>query len=220
MEKMDWRRAKLFSPDIILADIMMPKMDGLTFTKNLKSDKMLNHVPIILLTAKADQESINEGLRVGAEGYLTKPFNEEEVLSRIKNLLSLRDKLKERYQGSALLEMEKNIDKTQREFINQLNDIIIENLGNENFGIPELTQKLNTNHVSLNKKIKTLTGVTSSNYIKKLRLKYAYNLLINSDLQINEISYKIGVPDPTYFTKVFKAEYKELPSQLRERYKK
>ena len=209
-------KSKQYGPDIILADVMMPIMDGLSFTREVKSDKMLDHIPIVLLTAKADQESINEGLRAGAEGYLTKPFDDDEVLSRLDNLISLKDKLKKKYGVSILTRMDKNKNDSQWGFISELNQIITENLGNEKFGIPELCSHLNTNHVTLNKKIKSLTGVTSSNYIKKFRLKVAYNLIVETDLHINEVSYKIGISDPTYFTKLFKTEYDILPSRLRE----
>tara|TARA_B100000497_G_C7683753_1_gene413964 strand:+ start:1400 stop:2071 length:672 start_codon:yes stop_codon:yes gene_type:complete len=208
--------AKSYPPDIILADIMMPVMDGLEFTKIIKSDRILNHIPVILLTARADQNSINEGLKIGAEGYLTKPFNEEEVLSRMDNLIKLKEKLKEKYGGVVFSEIEKNVDRGQKEFIKELNEIITENLTNEKFGIPELTKRLGTNHVTLNKKIKALTGVTSSNYIKRFRLNVAHKYIAETNLNLNEISFKIGISDPTYFTKLFKAEFQILPSKLRE----
>ncbi|NND32487.1 MAG: response regulator, partial [Saprospiraceae bacterium] len=209
-------QAREIVPDIIISDIMMPEKDGYEVCATLKEDIRTSHIPIILLTAKADQQAKREGLKTGADAYLTKPFDKEELVIRIDNLLALRRKLQTFYNN---LELAQPIDSStltkEEHFLQELQQTIEENLSNENFSISYLCRKMAMSRSQLHNKLKALTGLSASHFIRAIRLEKAKKYLQDSDLNISEVAYEVGFRTPVYFTQVFTEEVGVSPSRYR-----
>ncbi len=200
-------------PDLIISDVMMPEVDGYTLCKTLKEDERSSHIPIILLTAKADHLSKIEGLQKGAEAYLSKPFKQDELLIRLQQLIALRRRLQAKYNGATF-----EVDAATRqedEFVLNVRQLILEQLDDGDFGIPQLSRALHINRVHLHRKIKALTGKTAAHFIRHIRLQEGRRLLLHTDLNISEIAYDVGFKDPAYFTRVFTESFGESPSAMR-----
>ena len=203
-------------PDIILSDVMMPKKDGFELCQTLKTDVRTSHIPIVLLTAKADQDARLSGLERGADAYLTKPFNKEELFIQLKNLIEVRRKLQERYSSiEALPPSQDVVFKEEDQFIENLRKIIEENFEDENFGIAELCREAAMSRAQLHRKIKALTGHSTSIFTRSIRLQKAKELLQTTTLNISEIAYTVGFSNPNYFTMVFSEKYGQSPSDFR-----
>lgn len=200
-------------PDLIISDIMMPEVDGYTLCDTLKKDERSNHIPIVLLTAKADHASKIKGLQKGADAYLAKPFNQEELLVRLQQLLELRRKLQLKYKSENFA-IETATQK-EDEFVIRVRQLIMDHLDDDSYSIPLLSRDLQINRVHLHRKIKALTGKTAAHFIRQIRLQEGRRLLLNTDLHISEIAYNIGFKDPAYFTRVFTELYGESPSAMR-----
>ena len=172
------RIASVLTPDIIICDVMMPEADGLEVTKHLKEEKSTSHIPIILLTAKATQRAKNEGLIHGADAYLTKPFDKQELFIRLEQLIAIRKKIHSHFAKGVLFPkgQEVNISEKDRTFLNQLSQYIKENLANENLEVEQLQQVVNLSRTQLYKKLKALTGMSTSKYRKTIRLEVAKEL--------------------------------------------
>lgn len=205
-------------PDIIVSDVMMPLMNGLELCQSLKKDTRTSHIPIILLTAKSDVASRIEGLKKGADDYLAKPFHEEELLVRLKNLLKIRHQLQERYSDlynkpfSSLSESE---SKNEDEFILNLKEIFEQHLLDSKFDLNLLSKKMFLSRSQFGRKVKALTGKSPTLYLRLLRLQKARHLLLNSKRSIKEIAYEVGFSDPNYFTRSYVEEFGESPSKTR-----
>ena len=203
-------------PDIIISDVMMPRKDGFELCQTLKTDERTSHIPIVLLTAKADQESRISGLERGADAYLTKPFNKQELFVRLKNLLKIRKKLQERYGTLEELAPTQEIAFQQEdEFIGKVRSAIEENLDDESFGIVELCRTVAMSRAQLHRKIKALTTISTSHFIRSIRLIKAKELLRTTDLNVSEIAYEVGFSNPKYFSMVFSDEFDQSPSEFR-----
>lgn len=203
-------------PDLIISDVMMPQKDGFELCQTLKKDFRTSHIPIILLTAKADMESNLAGLEYGADAYLTKPFNSRELRTRVRKLIELRDTLREKYQ--ALSEPVSSISGASgpdEAFFKNLRDIIEVYSGDEEFHVASLCQKLGVSRVQLFRKLKALTGNSASEFVRSYRLNKAKGLLIQTDLNISEIAFEVGFKDPAYFTRAFSKKFGIAPSALR-----
>lgn len=209
-------------PDIIISDVMMPKKNGFELCNYLKEDQRTSHIPIILLTAKADVESRITGLQQGADDYLAKPFHEEELLIRMQNLLIIRQKLQARYQDlysqplPALPESEANVPAKEDAFILNLKEAFEARIDDPDFDALALTQELHLSRSQLGRKVKALTGRSLSVYLRSLRLQKAKSLLQASDLSIKEIAYEVGFPTPNYFSTSYIDEFGETPTDTRE----
>ena len=205
-------------PDIIISDVMMPEKDGFEVVEILKNDERTSHIPIILLTAKVDIESKLEGLQKGADAYLAKPFNKNELLIRLQNLVDIRKRLQEKYSGLSLVSSNvltnSNSDLEDR-FLGKVNLVIREHLDQPEFSIPELSQKMVLSQSQLYRKIKALTGHSTVAYIRRYRLYHGKELLQQSDLTISEISYRVGFASVKYFSDAFFQEFDERPSNIR-----
>ena len=199
------------TPDIIITDVMMPEMDGIEVCSKLKSNIRTSHIPVIMLTAKADQRSKLEGLGVGADVYLTKPFDEQELLVTIENLLSARKKYQQHYSSKKTLA---DMGNNESDFIKKIENIIEQNLSNENFTMSHLCELVHLERSQLYRKVKALTGTTPAKMIKQRRLDKAYKLLKSQKGPISEITYQCGFKDVSYFSKQFKDAYGKSPSQL------
>ena len=201
-------------PDLIVSDIMMPEMDGLELTHTLKTDLKTCHIPIILLTAKASQEQKLEGLEEGADSYIPKPFNSRHLQIRVKKLLELRKKMQERYKGQLLVaEDDKDLSRLDRRFLNKISQIVEEHRDKEEFSVEELSLLLGLSRVHVYRKIKKLTGMSVSEFVRSVKLKLSLNLIKNSGKTMAEIAYEVGFSSPSYFTKCFKDQFGMSPSE-------
>jgi signal transduction histidine kinase/CheY-like chemotaxis protein/AraC-like DNA-binding protein len=205
-------------PDIIISDVMMPRLDGLHMCKEIKHDERTSHIPIILLTAKADIESKIAGLECGADVYLEKPFYQKELRAQLLNLSQTRLRLRERYTNLENLDetSDKSIQKEDA-FIIRLREIIIKSMHEQNFGVSELCNKVGMSRTQLHNKIKALTGHSTSHFIKIVRVQKATRLLQTSEMNISQVAIEVGVESLPYFTRIFKKETGLSPSKFREK---
>jgi signal transduction histidine kinase/ligand-binding sensor domain-containing protein/DNA-binding response OmpR family regulator len=201
-------------PDLIVSDVMMPVMDGIEFCKQIKTTKQTSHIPVILLTAKTTNEQIVEGFETGADDYVTKPFNFEILLSRIRNLIKQRESMRKTFNKQIQVEpSEITVTSLDEKLIQKAIALIEKNISNPDFSVEELSKELGMSRVHLYKKLTSITGKSPIEFIRILRLKRAAQLLQKSQLSISEIAYEVGFNNPKYFAKYFKAEFNKLPSQ-------
>ncbi|MBC8883483.1 response regulator [Flavobacterium piscinae] len=205
------------TPDIIISDIMMPIKNGFELCETLKQDIKTNHIPIILLTAKASQEDKISGLSIGADAYLTKPFNKKELLIRVAQLIELRKTLQKKYNLDTNLSftIHNSADNKNDEFINNVIETIQNNMEDPNFNAFYLARTLNLSESQLYRKLKALTNTSTAIFIRKIRLLKAKQLLKTTTLSISEIAYATGFNDPSWFSKAFKEEFDISPSDIR-----
>ncbi|MCP4153855.1 MAG: response regulator [bacterium] len=200
-------------PDLIVSDVMMPEMDGYELCRQLKKDIKVSHIPIILLTARASDQSVVEGLETGADDYITKPFNTRILTARIRNLIECRSHLQQKIQKEMLLQpAEIAVSSMDQEFIEELKKLIKKNLSDPEFHVVELSQKLYMNRVTLYRKIKALTGDTPTQFLRSYRLKWAAQLLKDKGISVSEVALKVGFSNFGYFSKCFKEKFHQQPS--------
>ena len=193
---------------------MMPKLSGNELCIQLKQDINYSHIPIILLTAKSSDKSKLEGLNTGADDYMTKPFNIDELKLRIKNLLKNREIIKEKFAGNLVPKIEElALNSTDESFLLEINKLIIEHISQDTFTVNELAEELSMSRTSLNRKLNAITGKQPNKYILSIKLNQAENLLKSSKLSVSEIAYNSGFKSLSYFTKVFKEEFGVKPSE-------
>jgi YesN/AraC family two-component response regulator len=192
-------------PALIVCDLKMPNKDGYEVCDTLKKDVRTSHIPIVLLTAKSDEESRIEGLRHGADAYLAKPFNQEELFVRLEKLHELRLALQARYSSLETIEHSQHcIDDA---FILKVRSIVEDHLSDDNFGVPELCKAIGMSRSQLHLKLKALTNRSTSHNIRAIRLHKAKKLLKTSDLNVTQVAYEVGFNDPAYFTRSFSEEF-------------
>ena len=210
-------KARSLSPDIIISDVLMPKMKGTEMCSVIKSDRDLCHIPVILLTALHSTESKLEGLNTHADDYVTKPFDSKLLLARVDNLLRLRRMLKKQFEQQPIEEVDmSNINPLDRDLIRRTTEIIDSNIGNLNFDIPTLCKEVGMSRSLFFNKFKSLMGMTPNAYIQSCRLKYAAKLLkTEPHLTIAEIADKCGFETPIYFSRCFKKQFGVPPLQYR-----
>ena len=205
-------------PKLIICDVMMPVMDGLEFTRQLKQNMATSHIPVILLTARSLSEQREEGYGTGADSYLTKPFSGSVLLARVDNLLRSRTMLRSLFSGDKKEEAaEEQLGSRDQTFINRLRDSIRQNMGDSDFTVERLGEEVGLSRVQLYRKVKALTGQTPVDLLKKARLERARLLVEKTDKSISEIAYEVGFTAPSYFNKCFKDEFGVSPGVLRER---
>ena len=204
-------------PDLVICDVMMPVMDGLEFTKQLKTNTATSHIPVIMLTAKNLEEHRAEGYEHGADSYITKPFHSKVLLARIENLLRQRQLLKNLYQGTKEAEKEiseAHLEDRDKQFLKQLQAIIQKNLSDSDFGVEDMGQQIGLSRVQLYRKVKAMTGSSVVDLLRKARLAKARRLLETRSMSVSEVAYEVGFSAPSYFTKCFKEEYGMLPGDV------
>ncbi|MEZ5043254.1 MAG: two-component regulator propeller domain-containing protein [Saprospiraceae bacterium] len=200
-------------PDIIISDVMMPEVDGFELCQTLKTDERTSHIPIILLTAKADLGSRIEGLETGADAYLAKPFDKKELLVRLQKLIELRQKLQNRYRQLGLVPLAKGIRPNREDdFLKKISEAIEAHLDDEQFGVEQLCRDIGVSRIQLYRKLKALTNWSPAQLILQTRLQTARQLLFNTDLQVGEVAGQVGFKDHSHFTKLYKEAFGELPS--------
>ena len=213
-------------PNLIITDVMMPFVDGFEMCRQLRGDERTSHVPIIMLTAKADMESKIEGLQQGADVYLEKPFHREELLVRIKMLLEMRQNLQQYYLKRAGLECSIlppeistdsiiNDTELEDEFVKKIRKVIEENISENNFSVEQLCKLVFMSHSQLHRKLEALIGCPPNKFIRIIRLNKAKALLENTSNSIASIAQDCGFSDPGYFARVFKQEYQLTPQEWR-----
>jgi signal transduction histidine kinase/DNA-binding response OmpR family regulator len=202
-------------PNLIVCDVMMPGVDGFEVTRRLKEDFLTSHIPIILLTAHSSEEHRLEGIQAGADAYITKPFSIKYLVARIVKLIEQREKLQQKFAqepGTPLLPI--SVTNKDREFIDKIHDLIERNISDIDFSVDTFAQTAGMGRTNFYKKVKGITGHSPNEYLRIVRMKKAAELLATTDLNVSEVSYKIGINDPFYFSKCFKAQFGKSPSQF------
>lgn len=200
-------------PDLVISDVMMPGESGLEFSQRIRANERTNHIPLILLTGKKSQEDRLSGLQAGADVYLTKPFHRKELLIRIQGILTSRQRLQQKYQAGDF-SIQSTTQATDT-FMQQVAKIISAEIDNEDLSVEALAKQLHLSRVQLFRKIKALTGITPTLFIRQIRLQHAQKLLRESDQSISEIAYASGFKDPGYFSRVYKEQFGHSPSEIR-----
>ncbi|HEY3401917.1 MAG TPA: response regulator, partial [Ohtaekwangia sp.] len=208
-----WKKSLSYFPDLIVSDVMMPEMNGIEFCRKIKSDQRVSHIPVILLTARTSEEQRLEGFDTGADDYINKPFNFEILESRIRNLISQREKLQKTLsKASGVKASELNITSLDEKLIQNAIRYVEENVSNADFSVEDLSRELGISRAHFYKKILALTGKSPLEFIRAIRLQQAAQLLEKSQLTVAEVAYKVGFNNPKYFAKYFKETYHVLPS--------
>lgn len=218
--------AKEIVPDLIITDVMMPFVDGFELCRKLRNDEHTSHIPIIMLTAKADMESKMEGLQQGADVYLEKPFHRQELLIRIKKLLEIRKSLQQYYLKNAGINNQAaqatvnasgiiTNNKIENAFVQRVREVVEKNLNNTDFTVEQLCKLVFMSHSQLHRKLDALTGYSPNKFIRLIRLSKAKDLLKDPDTSIGSIALDCGYNDPGYFGRVFKQEYGVTPQEWR-----
>jgi len=203
-------------PDLIVCDIMMPKMNGYELCKKIKMDFKTSHIPVILLTAKAAREDKIEGLELGADDYLVKPFDPDELKLRVQNLIKSREQLREKLRIELLQKpKEVSVPSTERVFLENINKTIEENIEDEKFGVDELSKTIGLSRSQLHRKIKAICSQSTTEFIRNFRLQRATDLLKQDAGNIAEIAYMVGFGSQAYFTKSFQELFGCSPSEYK-----
>ena len=209
-------------PDIIVSDIMMPKMNGIQMTQRLKTDIRTSHIPIILLTAKTTDEDKEEGYDSGADSFLTKPFTAKLLGSRMHNLLTARRRLAEQLSQHVgykpredHTDVAKPLSNLDQAFLNKMNSVIKDNIMSKDIDMTFITKQMAMSHSTFYRKVKALTGMTATEYIRKYRLQHCYNLLLSGNYNVNEAAMMTGFNQMAHFRDTFKKEFGILPSEVR-----
>lgn len=207
-------------PDIVISDVMMPEMSGFELCNRLKSDTKTSHIPVVLLTAKADEEAQYDGLQTGADDYIAKPFNARILVQKIKNILTNRDRLRTSLQPDrVLIPGEIKMSSLDEDFMEKIRLTFANHISNPSFSSEEFSMEMGMSRMQLHRKLKALTGFSSSELIRSHRLTLAADLLRKSNRQVAEIGYAVGFSDASYFSKCFREVYHCTPTEFSERAK-
>lgn len=201
-------------PDLVVSDVMMPGMDGFELCRLLKMDERTSHIPVVLLTARAETEATVEGLDTGADDYLVKPFEPQVLLARIRNLIEQRRRLRERFSRRFIVEpKELAVTSTDERFMQKLMDLLEKHISDIGFGVESLGREMGMSRVQLYRKIKALTDQSASEFIRTIRLRRAAQLLKGHSGTVSEVCYSVGFDSPSYFAGCFKKLFGETPSE-------
>jgi len=221
-----FRMAKQHELDIVVTDLMMPNVDGLELTENLKTDMSTSHIPVILLTAKSAIESRLKALEYGADDYITKPFSPEYLLARIDNIIRQRQRLQETYRAAMMqpaTEQEKPEEEEQKLspndiFLRKLYQFMMDNMDNNELSVDDLVKEMALGRTVFFNKLKGLTGLSPVEYIRDVRIKRAAELLLDGRYNITEVTYMVGMNDSRYFAKCFKTAYGVTPTEYKKQH--
>ena len=201
-------------PDIIISDLMMPEVDGVELSNTLKANEKTSHIPIILLTAKADRNTKLEGLKTGVDDFLTKPFDNEELKVRIQNLIVQREKLRSKYEQTLRLAPSKiKVKSPEETFIKKALEVVDINLSNSEYTVETFQKDMGMSRMQLHRKLKALTNFSASEFIRDIRLQRAADLLSQNGLNVSEVAYSCGFNSTSYFTQCFKQKFGTSPSK-------
>jgi len=209
------KMAREWIPDLVISDVMMPRMDGFELCAALKAEENTSHLPVILLTARAGEENRLEGLETGADAFLTKPFNARELLVLAANLIRLRQKLRQKFSTESFLKsgrlVENRIDEA---FLKRATAIVEKHLSDENFSVEAMAEQLGMGRTQLHRKLTALTNQPATRFIRSLRLHHARKLLRENGSLINEVAFRVGFNSHAYFSKCFHEEFGCSPTEF------
>ncbi|MFT3822551.1 MAG: two-component regulator propeller domain-containing protein [Chitinophagaceae bacterium] len=219
-----WEAAIAQIPDIVVSDVMMPDMDGLTFCRQLKTDERTSHIPVILLTAKSAQGDLVKGLETGADVYITKPFSTRALELNVRNLLLSREKIRVQFsrllqqqpvpgEKLSVVEEESYVNNVDKEFLERVIELVEEHMDDPDFGVDKLSRKVALSQPILYRKIKAVTNMSVNEFVKSLRLKKAAQLLQQRNMTVYEVAYAVGYVDRKYFSREFKKQFGKTPSE-------
>ncbi len=206
-------------PDLIISDVMMPKMDGFELCRLIKEDIRTSHIPVILLTAKASDESKYSGIEAGADDYISKPFNMEILKLKVSRLIERQQKIQEKFRNKIDISIgEADITSPDEEFMKKVIALVEKNMSNPDFLVEDLGKEMGMSRVYFYKKILSLTSKTPSEFIRFIRLNRAAKLLQKTQLFVNEVAFQVGFNNPKYFRKYFKDEFGETPNEYKKKF--
>lgn len=213
------QKVHLFSPDLVVTDQMMPEMDGLEFLTCIRNDFQISHIPVIMLTAKTDEDAKTNAINIGANAYITKPFSKEYLVARIEQLLTDRKRFRDKIW---LINENKGHDdeygqylvKKDINLLQSINEIIEQNLDNSDFNIDTIAANLNLSRSAFFKKLKSLTGLAPVDLVKEIRLAKSVEMLKNGDLSVSEIAFAVGFKDSSYYSKCFRKKHNLTPKEF------
>jgi signal transduction histidine kinase/DNA-binding response OmpR family regulator len=207
------------NPDVVISDVMMPEMDGIELCQKIKTDIETCHIPVILLTARTATENIVEGIEVGADLYIPKPFQPELLKLQVENLISSRNKIIQKFRsGEIFIPKELTKHPLDELFLEKIINMVMKNLDNDNFSVEELGETIGMSRSNLFRKLKAITGQTPMEFIYFIRIKHSMELLLERRLNVSEIAYEVGFKSPSSFSKSFKSQFGKSPSEyLKER---
>ncbi|MCX6217904.1 MAG: response regulator [Spirosoma sp.] len=209
-----WEIATRALPDLIIADVAMPLMDGFAMTHRIKSDPRTSHIPVIMLTAKGTVDSQLTGLETGADDYVSKPFHPILLQARVSNLLAVREQLKAKYNRLVTLQPQaQTLDHPDEKFLNQLMTVLDRQLSEPDFNVASLVTEIGMSRPVLFRKVKMLTGLSVIDLLRTTRLKKAEMLLKQRKVSVSEVAFAVGFSDPKYFSRVFRAHFGQTPSE-------
>ena len=200
-------------PDLIITDVALKRMDGIKFCSKIRSHFNTSHIPIIILSALTEHENVVKGLSAGANDYITKPFELEYLVLKINNLLYLKEKLQSKIIHDTQLTDHEFSDKKDKQFIDKVVECVEANISDSTYSVDQLCDCVGISHPQVYRKIKALTNMSISVFIRNIRLKKAAKLLLSKDIKINEVAYEVGFSDPNYFTKCFTKLYEQTPRE-------
>lgn len=212
VEALEKMRAE--KPALVICDVMMPRMDGFEFCRRVRNDPDLADVPIVLLTARADEESRLEGLRLGADDYMPKPFSSTELLARVENLIELRRMLKLRATGVGVEPSPVDVQSVDQVFLDRVKEIVEAHIQDSNFGVDWLADEVALSPRQLQRRMRKLTRLSAAGYIRLMRLKRAEQLLVKRAGNVSEVAYAVGFRDAAHFSKLFRQTFGVLPSEV------
>ena len=202
-------------PDLVISDVMMPGMDGFQFCHELKTDPLISHIPVILLTALVDNEDRLYGLESGADDYITKPFDSSELAARVFNLIEQRKLMRKKFANDPALDSsELTLPNQDKQFLTKLSDIVEQNISDPNFSVPDLAATLGVSRASLYRKLMALTGMTPVDLVRVIRLRHAYDMLKKHIGNVTDVAYGVGFTSISYFSRCFQRQYGMKPSEF------
>ena len=204
-------------PDLIIADWMMPELNGVELTRKLKKENLTSHIPIIMLTAKSENEDTIEGFNAGADEYLIKPFETSILFARIENLIVNRQRLWFKYASTSIKERKQKFDAPNDKFLNKVYQHIQNNINNNQYTVEQLGTDIGMSRSQLHRKLSSISGEGPNKLIRRMRVEKAAELLQEKALNINEVMYTVGFTDPSYFAKCFQEFYLMSPSAFKQR---
>lgn len=223
------KKVHLYHPDIVVTDQMMPEMDGLEMLQAIRKDFQISHIPVIILTAKTDEDAKTKAIVLGANAYITKPFSKEYLLARIEQLLGERKQFRERIRQQMKEESTEAADtdnygqylvKKDVQFIEKVRQVIEENMDDSEFNIDTIASTMGLSRSSFFKKLKSLTGLAPVDLVKEVRLNKSLELIKNTDMTISEIAFAVGFKDSGYYSKCFRKKYNQTPREYINEYRK
>jgi DNA-binding response OmpR family regulator len=213
--KEGWQKALSAQPDLVVSDVNMPLMDGLELSRKIKGDERVRHIPVILLTALSSEQDQLRALGLGVNDYISKPFNVEILISRIRNLLEFKGAVEETFKKRVHIEpgeIEVEPEKTEEDFIRQAVEVLEKSIANPDFSVDEWSREMGLSRTTLYKRVLSATGNTPIGFIRSFRMKRAAQLLEKTRHNVAEVAYMVGFNNPKYFARYFKEVYGKLPS--------